>query len=222
VVAVRYASDEQIVGLLGYVRVIARRLYRSVGAVRTRAIELEDLEAEGYLALVRAAQNYDPSRGVPLRGYMRVQVVGHLRHVLRRSDPKGRANRRTIRAGNTWADRATHEFGRFPTWAEIEASVPGYRAAWAAAERRRPIPLDAVDRAAPLDVEDVVVRHLERADLWRLVEQLPRVPRAAITLHYRDDLEVRDVATALGLTQGATYVALRRAQLRLRDRAGES
>lgn len=214
--------DVQIDGLMRYVRAIARRLYRLVGAAATHAIELEDLEAEAYLALVRAVSTYDANRDIPLRGYAGVQVSGHLRHVLRRCDPIGRPNRRAIQTGNAWAERATHDLGRHPTHAEIEAAVPGYRAARARAERRRSVPLDAIDRRnpAPIDVEDLVVRRLESAEVRRLIEQLPPAERAAIRLRYSDELKSRELEAALGLTRAGVYLTLSRAHRRLRHLAG--
>lgn len=214
------SSDDA--GLLRYVRTIARRLHRSAGAASAGAIELEDLESEAYLGLVRAVRSYDRNRGVPLRGHVGVQVSGHLRHVLRRCDPAGRSNRQKLRAGKCWAELATHDLGRHPTHAEVEATVPGYRAACAAAERLMPVPLDAVGlrTAAPVDVADLVVQNLDGAALWRLVEQLPSSGRAAVKLRYHDGLGVGEVATALGLTRAGARAALWRALRQLRSAIG--
>jgi RNA polymerase sigma factor (sigma-70 family) len=54
-----------VVSNLDLVRRLARRLRRKL----PRYAELEELEADGYVALVEAAQLFDASRGVPFRGY---------------------------------------------------------------------------------------------------------------------------------------------------------
>ena len=215
-------SDSDGAELLRYVRTIARRLHRSAGAASTGAIELEDLESEAYLALVRAVRSYDPTRGVPLRGYVGVQASGHLRHVLRNCDPQGRPNRDTIGAGQRWAERAMQDLGREATPAEVEAAVPGYRAACAAAERRKPVTLDAAGlrAAAPVDVGDLVVRNMDAAALWSLVEQLPSSGRAAVKLRYRDGLEPPEIARVLGLTRAGAKAALWRGLHQLRSEIG--
>lgn len=56
----------------------------------------------------------------------------------------------------------------------------------------------------------------EGRELWRRVAELPAGERSAVLLHYRQDLGVKDVARALGVTAGTVKTFLFRARQRLR------
>ena len=56
--------------------------------------------------------------------------------------------------------------------------------------------------------------------LWRLVAALPSGERTAAILYYRQDMSVRDIARALGVTSGTVKTFLFRARQRLRRTAG--
>ncbi len=55
--------------------------------------------------------------------------------------------------------------------------------------------------------------------LWRSVAALPSGERAAVLLYYRQELSVRDIARALGVTDGTVKTYLFRARQRLRRAA---
>lgn len=50
---------------------------------RMMSLEMEDLQAEGSLALVRAARSYDPSRGKSFRNWAYLKVMGHVTDIVR-------------------------------------------------------------------------------------------------------------------------------------------
>lgn len=52
--------------------------------------------------------------------------------------------------------------------------------------------------------------------LWRAVSALPSGQRACVILHYRQELSVREIAAALGVTTGTVKTLLFRARRRLR------
>ena len=54
--------------------------------------------------------------------------------------------------------------------------------------------------------------------LWRAVAALPSGERTAVVLYYRDQLPVRDIARALGVTTGTIKTLLFRARRHLRER----
>ena len=69
---------------------------------------------------------------------------------------------------------------------------------------------------APL--ADLIADERSRA-LWRAVAALPSGERTAVMLYYRDELSVRDIAAALGVTSGTIKTLLFRARRHLRERA---
>jgi RNA polymerase sigma-70 factor (ECF subfamily) len=54
--------------------------------------------------------------------------------------------------------------------------------------------------------------------LWQAVAALSSGERTVVILHYRDELAVRDIAEALGVTTGTVKTLLFRARRHLRDR----
>jgi RNA polymerase sigma-70 factor, ECF subfamily len=54
--------------------------------------------------------------------------------------------------------------------------------------------------------------------LWRAVAALPSGERSAVILYYRDEMAVRDIARALGVTTGTIKTLLFRARRHLRGR----
>ena len=74
---------------------------------------------------------------------------------------------------------------------------------------------DAYASAAPAAL-DVLVAEDEGRHLWRLVERLPLGERTAVVLHYRQELSVSEVASAIGVTAGTVKTLLFRARQHLR------
>ena len=85
------------------------------------------------------------------------------------------------------------------------------------ARRETPIQPEsgACASAAPAAL-DVLVAEDEGRHLWRLVERLPLGERTAVVLHYRQELSVSEVASAIGVTAGTVKTLLFRARQHLR------
>ena len=85
------------------------------------------------------------------------------------------------------------------------------------ARRETPIQPEssAYASAAPAAL-DVLMAEDEGRHLWRHVERLPLGERTAIVLHYRQELSVSEVASAIGVTAGTVKTLLFRARQHLR------
>jgi len=85
------------------------------------------------------------------------------------------------------------------------------------ARRETPIQPEssAYASAAPAAL-DALVAEDEGRHLWRLVERLPLGERTAVVLHYRQELSVSEVASAIGVTAGTVKTLLFRARQHLR------
>jgi RNA polymerase sigma-70 factor (ECF subfamily) len=62
----------------------------------------------------------------------------------------------------------------------------------------------------------------QRQQIWTAVSALPSGERTAVVLYYRDDLAVRDIAAALGVSVGTIKTLLFRARRHLRASLGAS
>ncbi len=66
-------------------------------------------------------------------------------------------------------------------------------------------------------IEGSVADPTPDVDLLRAISQLPRMQRAAIALHYLDDLRVEEVASTLGCAPSTARVHLHRGRARLAE-----
>ena len=66
-------------------------------------------------------------------------------------------------------------------------------------------------------LNDLITSERDR-DVWQAVSALPSGERTAVILYYREEMAVRDIALALGVTTGTIKTLLFRARRRLRER----
>lgn len=66
------------------------------------------------------------------------------------------------------------------------------------------------------DIESQVIKKDGEAKVGKHVDALPFKYRQVIILHYYEELEAEDIASILGITQGAVYTRLHRARQRLK------
>ena len=88
--------------------------------------------------------------------------------------------------------------------------------------RREGTPMDAAPAPAtpPAALTDLIADERSR-QLWATVASLPTRERTAVILHYRDGLAVRDIASALGVTDGTIKTMLFRARRQMRERLSQ-
>lgn len=85
--------------LVTYYRPLVELLARRLSKRLPPSVGLDDLVSEGYVALLKAAQRYDPSTGVPFGAYARTRLTGALLDALRAMDPLSRRDRAEVTAG---------------------------------------------------------------------------------------------------------------------------
>lgn len=83
--------------------------------------------------------------------------------------------------------------------------------------RRRRTARRAVERIPP---SPPLVPDLVADEWWHVVRELPERQRAAVALHYLDDLPVVEVARLLGVTDGTVKASLAHARATLAKRLG--
>lgn len=86
-------------------------------------------------------------------------------------------------------------------------------------ERREGTSLERAEepRAPGLPLDALIASERDRR-LWAAVAGLPSGERTAVILYYRDEMAVRDIARALGVTAGTIKTLLFRARRHLRER----
>jgi RNA polymerase sigma-70 factor (ECF subfamily) len=79
----------------------------------------------------------------------------------------------------------------------------------------------AVAAAATDPLSELIADEHDRR-LWRTVAALPSGERTAVILYYRQDMSVREIASALGVTNGTVKTMLFRARQKLRGTARDT
>lgn len=194
-----------------------------------RGEPLEDLEQVARLGLVRAAERYDPDRGVPFGAFAVPTVVGELkRHFRDRTWTVGvpRRVRDLVPAVRSAAQDLRDADGRPPTVDRIAAhlglEVEVVLEVMDAAGAYRPSSLDA---GGPTVAEqepsaDHAARVAQREELRGLLHELDDRDRTVVLLALYADWTQQRIADQVGLSQEQVSRVLRRSLARLAELAG--
>jgi RNA polymerase sigma-B factor len=145
----REIRDERVHSHLGLAHQLARRF-------SNRGETHDDLVQVASLALVRAAERFDPDRGVMFSTFAAASIIGELKRHFRDRGWAVRAPRRlqemVLEIGSA-TDRLGQQLGRAPTVSElakeIGASTADVLEALEAGQSYRTASLDAPDREGP-------------------------------------------------------------------------
>ena len=187
---------------LGLVRLCANRL-------AGRGVDYEDLYSAGCLGLVKAANAFDPSRGVCFSTYAVPVIMGEMRHLFRDSGTvhMGRRLYEQSIAANRAAEQLRQQLGTEPTVSQVAAAADMSESdtAQALSAAQPVISLTALTedgaetRDIPVDSHESSV--LGRIALEQVLSQLPSEDRRLIFLRYMENRTQSDTAALLGMTQ---------------------
>jgi RNA polymerase sigma factor FliA len=214
--------EAQIRTLLSLVRKIARRISRLVPC------DYDDLVGDGSIGLIRAVDNYDPSRGTSLEHYARHLISGAMLNGIRRMDPVSERTRRAMRDGELERYQLAGERGSIPSMNEMEQRRPGFIRASAAATLGVPLSLDRplpegeyLQRDWSNDPANVIETRSERDAIGEAVDALPARQRQVIREHYFSEWSLREVGRRMNISpQRASQlhiVAMRKLRKQLRN-----
>ena len=174
-------------------------------------VSRNDLASAGSLALVQAAQAYDPSTGVPFARYAALRIRGALLDELRSMDWVSRGARQRARRVSTTSDELTSRLGRAPSREEL-ANALGTTVAEVDAARtdgdRRVLSIEAFDGAIAdivtepsIGPEESVLVTEKLQHLRAAVSTLPARLRHVVEQLFFHDCPVAELAAQLGVTQ---------------------
>lgn len=180
-------------------------------ASRLTQVSRDDLASAGALALIRAADAFDPSLGVPFGAYATSRVKWALRDELRSMDWAPRDVRTRARQTTRVRETLGASLGRTPSAWEIAAAmgiaVAEVRESLADAELLTITSLDAGEANQvvwPGFLPDELAMSAERnALLHRAIDALPERRRRIVRAIYFEDRTVGDLAEELGVSHAA-------------------
>ncbi|MFC7492787.1 MULTISPECIES: sigma-70 family RNA polymerase sigma factor [unclassified Nocardioides] len=215
--------EQLVVDHLPLVQHIVREVSRRIPSY----VDRSDLQSAGNVALVRAAQAWDPERGVPFASYASVRVRGALVDELRSVDWASRSVRRRGREIEEERARQSAATGESASNAAVAAAL----GLDAAAETRSDA---AVARAsvASLEADAAVLDTLacpstspseqveageQRRYLVAAIEELPVRLRAVVRGYFLEERPMAEIAAELGVTESRVSQLRAEALVLLRD-----
>jgi RNA polymerase sigma-B factor len=190
---------------------------RHAGAGET----FEDLVQVGALGLVAAARRYDPDRGIPFAAYAAPTVDGELRRHLRDRAATIRVPRREqalagalSRAAVSTAQQLGHEASL--TEIAAAAGVSRREAERVLGGTAGATSLTALDDEASVAATAEMEACERRVLLGAALAALEPRERSALALRFGAELSLREVGRRLGMSQGQTARAVRRALEKVR------
>ncbi len=194
--------ERRIRELFPLVRRIARRIRRLVAGV-----DVDDLVGDGSIGLIRAVDNFDPTRGPTLEQYASGVIAGAMLNGIRRMDPVSERARRTVREGEAERYRIAVERGEVPSVKEVDAICPGFARATLVAHRTQPLSLDAplpdgesLARDRRNDPACEFIENLERSAVHKAIEQLPERQQKLVRAHYFFDRSLREIGKSMQIS----------------------
>ncbi len=195
-------------------------------------LHMDDLYSAGLLGFLAAIEDFDPEVGVEFSAYATPRIRGAIFDELRRLDWVPRSVRRRIREAERAIDQLFARLRRQPTEEEIAAEigigVDAYQRllgegitlvsidAPSGTDGGGASPLDTLaDQSSPSPLLSVAASE-RRAILARMIDVLPPRERQVLALYYFEELTMREVGEALGVTESRVSQLHSSAVLRLR------
>jgi RNA polymerase sigma factor for flagellar operon FliA len=218
-----------ILGRLAQVRLIARRIHDKVPG----CVSLEDLVSSGVVGLISAVDNFDPARNVKLGTYAEHKIRGAILDSLRNLDWASRERRQKAKQIEAAIAAAEQRLGRGATEEEIAAELQlGLEQYHQWLVEIRGLTLNSLDytsdREDGKDLLELVSdseehwpsRLLEASELERLLAEaigrMPPVERTVLSLYYKEELTLREIAGVMQLHLSRVSQLKSQAVLRLR------
>jgi RNA polymerase sigma factor for flagellar operon FliA len=221
--------DRLILENLPQVRLIARRIHDKL----PESVSLEDLISTGIIGLITAIDHFDPSQNVKLKTYAEYKIRGAILDSLRDLDWAPRQKRKKAKLIEAAISAAERRLGRTPgeediaeelrlsldeyhQWlVEIRGVNVGSLERVGGDEESRDLLQFIADRE-----EDWPSEIFERSELERIlanaIERMPGVERTVLSLYYREELTLREIAQVMDLHESRVSQLKSQAILRLR------
>lgn len=200
---------------LALVRQVVGRLAMSMPS----HVDQDDLYSSGLVGLLNAVRNFDPQGGSTFESYARVRIRGAIFDELRRLDWVPRSIHDKARKVQAVMQQLEQKQGRPASDEEVakalNLSVDEYHELL---EEIRPATFVCLD-ASPVNEDEDESRHDRIADdsqpdpldntvrremtaiIASRIKQLPEMQRKVLALYYFEDLRLREIAEAFGVTE---------------------
>lgn len=209
-----------------------------ISARMTGAVDREDFMSAGLLGLLNAIETYDPEREAKFETYAISKIRWAMLDEARKEDPLPRRTRSRLRQVEVVRRELAQQLQREPTEAELaeesglslaeyrsvvqqhDRSQTGSLEAPTSGEDDRAFGIQITDEAAE-DPEGAVEQVEQREELVSAMRELNEKERAVVTLYFYEDLTLREIGQAMGLTEGRISQILKTTLGKLRNFIGD-
>jgi RNA polymerase sigma factor for flagellar operon FliA len=204
---------------------LAKAIVARVRLAYGLAIPFDDLYSLGLTGLMRAAERFDPTRGVPFATFAYHRVRGAVIDGLRR-DPGVRLDDPLRPAPGYLAAFESATPANDNGNASVRPEVGHREHRWAlsdpsAVRLSAPESLDALADEASVHPDDLIERKQLAELLSTAIAALPEPERRIVELHYYDDLSFSEIGARLGICKPWAFRLHNKAIARLREILGE-
>jgi RNA polymerase sigma factor for flagellar operon FliA len=217
---------------------LVRRLAHQMIAKLPANVEIDDLIQVGMVGLSDALARFDVSQGVQFETFATQRIRGAMLDELRGSDWMSRGDRRHQRSIESAVHKLEQRLGRAPSESEIAREMglqlQEYQELLGKVRGTQLVYLE--DMSGDDGDEDFLDRHMVDTDsnpLGRLsdrkmrealvsaIEQLPEREQYVMSMYYEHDMNLKEIAAVLGVTESRVCQLHSQSIARLRTRMRE-
>lgn len=199
---------------------LVRRLAMHMLAKLPPNVELDDLVQVGLIGLTEALARYDASQGAQFETFATQRIRGAMLDELRNGDWMSRSSRKGQKDIERAIQRLEQALGRSPLESEIAQEMgmelQEYQHLLSKVRGTQLLYLEDLGRGSDSDTSDFLERHLadEQTDpasllrdqrlrdaLIAAINKLPEREQYVMSMYYEHDMNLKEIAAVLGVTE---------------------
>lgn len=195
---------------------------------------IEDLISAGIMGLLEAIEKYDPTKGAQLKTFAYLRIRGAMIDELRARDWFSRSARTKAKKIEETISALTSKLGRFPSEEEIaselDMDLEKYLEFIKDYKNLSVFSIDELYETIGEDKEKLIRYVLEESEspvevvefheleslLAKAIEKLPEKQKLILSLYYYEDLNMKEIALVMGITEARVCQIHSQAILNLR------
>ncbi len=213
---------------------LVRRMAHHLAAKLPASVEIDDIIQAGMIGLMDAATKYEESQGTQFETYASQRIRGAMLDELRQNDWLPRSLRKSLRKVEGAMTKLEQRFGRAPTEGELakelNVSLAEYQTLL---QEARGYTLLHIDDFSGDDEDGYLERHCPdnrdnpferckdarfRVELVKAIDALPEREKLLLSLYYEQELNFKEIAEVLEVSESRVCQLHGQAVARLRAR----
>ena len=198
---------------------LVRKLAHHMMAKLPASVQVDDLIQVGLIGLSEALSRYESTQGVQFETFATQRIRGAMIDELRESDWMSRGTRKSQKEIEQAVRRLEHQLGRAPLESEIAAELgmdlPAYQALLTKVRGTQLVYiedmsggadgeegfLDRFDADESADPMSLLRDQRLRKALVEAIKSLPEREQYVMSMYYEQDMNLKEIAAVLGVTE---------------------